>query len=227
MNTASLFGQAVGFALLAACYPPAALIAALYLASERPGRTTVFYVAGGLAVVTVVGIAALLAIRAGGLSNLGHHHHQTRYGVRLGLGVLAIIAALVLWRRKPRGPAKPGKSKKPGLLQRLTDRPTPLTAFAVGAFMFGPSLTFISAVQVVATARVSIGETIATMVLIIVLTIALAWLPLVAYLVAPQKTVSLLQTLDLWLKRHGKTVLTLAIAVVGILLVAQGILGLT
>ena len=73
MNTASLFEQAAGFALLAACYPPAVLIAALYLASERPGRTTVFYVAGGLAMVTVVGVAALAAIRAGGLSHLGHH----------------------------------------------------------------------------------------------------------------------------------------------------------
>lgn len=235
MNAANLFGQAAGFALLAACYPPAVLIAALYLASERPGRTTVFYVAGGFAMVTVVGIAALVAIRAGGLSHLGHHHHQTRYGLRLGLGVLAIIAALLLWRRKPKPPdsrnsKKPKSSKepkRPKLIQRLTARPTPLTAFAVGAFMFGPSLTFISAVQIVGTARAGIGETIGAMVMIIVLTVAFAWLPLVAYVVAPQKTISLLRAFDSWLKRHGKTVLTLAVGIVGILLVAQGILGLT
>jgi MFS family permease len=229
VNTASLFEQAAGFALLAACYPPAMLIAALYLASERPGRTTVLYVIGGVVIVAVVGVAALIAIRAGGLSHLGHRHHQTRYGLRLGLGVLAIIAAALLWRhhRKPPDPAKPKKAKKPGLAQRLTARPTPRTAFAVGAVMFGPSLTFLAAVQVVATARIGIGETIGAMVMIILLTVAFAWLPLVAYLVAPRKTVSLLQAFDTWLKRHGKLVMTIAVGVIGLILVIQGILGLT
>ena len=93
--------------------------------------------------------------------------------------------------------------------------------------MFGPSLTFISAVQIVGTARAGLGETIGAMVMIIVLAVAFAWLPLVAYLVAPQKTISLLRGFDYWLKRHGKTVLTVAIGVVGVLLVIQGILGLT
>jgi MFS family permease len=232
VNTASVFEQAAGFALIAACYPPAMLIAALYLGSERPGRMTVFYVVGGTVMVTVVGIAALIAIRAGGLSQLGHHHHQTRYGLRLGLGALAIIAALLLWRhqRKPPDPAKPAdraKPRKPGIIQRLSARPTPLTAFAVGAVMFGPSLTFIAAVQVVATAHIAIGETIGAMVMIVVLTVAFAWLPLVAYVVAPRRSIRLLQAFDAWLKRHGKTVLTLAIGVIGVLLLIQGILGLT
>ena len=240
MNSSSLFEQAAGFALLASFYPPAMLIAALYLASERPGRTMVFYVLGGVVIVTVFGIAALFAIRAGGLSHLGHHHHQTRYGLRLGLGVIAVIAAVFLWFRHrrapdpasdqasgPARPKKPKKPKKPGLIQRLSQRPTPLTAFAVGAVMFGPSLTFIAAVQVVATARAGIGQTIGAMIMIIILTVAFAWLPLVAYVVAPDKTIRLLRTFDAWLKRHGKTVLAGAIGVVGVLLVIQGILGLT
>jgi MFS family permease len=230
MNTASLLGQTAGFALIAACYPPAMLIAALYLASERPGRTTVLYVVGGIVIVAVIGIAALIAIRAGGLSQLGHHHHQTRYGLRLGLGVVAIIAALVLWRRqrhpKPADPAKPAKPAKPGLMRRLSERPTPLSAFAVGAIMFGPSVTFIAAVQVVATAHIGIGETIGLMVMIIVLTVAFGWLPLVAYLVAPQRTLHMLGVVDAWLKLHGKTLLVVAVGVVGVLLIVQGISGL-
>ncbi len=247
MNAASLFGQAAGLALLAAIYPPATLIAALYLASERPGRTTVAYVAGGLATVTAVGIVALIAIRAGGLSHL--HHHQTRYGLRLGLGLLALIAAAVMFARRrkakaaddarqpdqpgspgspgsPGTPGKRGKPKKAGLIERLTEKPRPLAAFAVGAVMFGPSLTFIAAVEVVATARAGIADTIAVMAMIIILAVAFAWLPLVAFLVAPGPTARTLRTFEAWLRRHGRTVLMIAIAAVGVVLTIQGITGL-
>ncbi len=232
MNAANLFGQAAGLAVLAAIYPPAMLIAALYLASERPGRTTVAYVAGGLATVTAIGIVALIAIRAGGLSHL--QHHQTRYGLRLGLGLLALIAAAVMFvrRRKAkeadgeRQPAKPRKPKKASLIERLTVKPRPLAAFAVGAVMFGPSLTFIAAVQVVATARTGLGDTIAAMAMIIILTVAFAWLPLVAFLVAPAPTIRILRTFEAWLRRHGKTVLMIAIGVAGLFLTVQGIIGL-
>jgi hypothetical protein len=223
MNTGNLFAQAAGFALIAACYPPAILIAALYLASERPGRTAVLYLAGGIAIVTAVGVAALVAIRAGGLSQLGHHHHQTRYGLRLGLGVLAIIAAAVLWQRKP----KAGKPDRSGMIRRLSARQTPLAAFAVGVLMFGPSLTFLAAVQVIATARTSLADTIGAMAMVVLLTVAFAWLPLVAYAVAPRRTVSLLRSADGWTKRHGRTLLISAIALIGVLLAIQGIIGLT
>lgn len=224
MSVGSLFGQVAGLALLGAVYPPGMLIAALYLASERPGQTTVAYVIGGFVMVTVVGLAALFAIRAGGLSHF--HQHQTRYGLRLGLGLLAIIASVVMFARRGRQPKEPKKPKKPSLIQRLSARPRPATAFAVGAVMFGPSVTFVAAVQVVATAKVSVADTVAAMALIIVLTVAFAWLPLVAYAVAPDRTIAVLRGFEAWLRRHGRIVLSVAIAVVGVILTIQGITGL-
>lgn len=116
MNAGSLFAQAAGLALLGAVYPPAMLVAALYLGSERPGRITLLFVVGGLATVTVIGIAALLAIRAGGLSHVSHH--KTRYGLRLALGVVAIIASIVLYRRRSRPP----RSSAAEAVERRADR---------------------------------------------------------------------------------------------------------
>ena len=189
-----MFEQAAGLAVVAACYPPAMLIAALYLASVRPGRMTALYVIGGAVIVSVVGTAALLAIRDAGLSL--HSQHHTRYGLRLALGVVALVAAVLIYRRKPRrpDPANPGKPGIPGrpkgrrLVDRLSGDPTPRTAFIVGVVMFGPSLTFIAAVQVVATAKASVTATVGAMVMIIVITLAFAWIPLVAYLIAPEFT---------------------------------------
>src|SRR5215468_1234182 len=171
----AVFEQAAGLALVAAIYPPAALVAALYLASARPGKTTAFYVAGGFAVAAVIGVIALIALRAGGLSLPQHHH--TRYGLRLGAGVLALVAAVVIYKRKPRAnrkaakQARSGKPKKPGMMERLTADPKPLTAFIVGVIMFGPSITFIAAVQVVATAKADLRSTVVAMAMIVVLTV--------------------------------------------------------
>ncbi len=218
-----MFEQAAGLAVVAAFYPPAMLIAALYLASARPGRFTALYVIGGTVIVSVIGIAALLAMRNLGLSL--PHHRQTRYGVRLTLGVLALIAAAVIYRRRPKE-RDPSKPKKRSLLGRLSAQPRPKTAFLAGVLMFGPSLTFLAAVQVVATAKAGILATIGAMLMIIVLTLAFAWVPLVAYLVAPDLTARKLRTLDEWLKRHGKMVMVAAVAIIGVLLIAQGISGL-
>lgn len=222
-----MFEQAAGLALLAAIYPPAMLVAALYLASARPGKTTAFYVAGGFLVVAVVGTIALVAIRAGGLSLPGHH--QTRYGLRLGLGVLACVAAVLIWRRKPRQKkqaAGSGKPKKPGLIERLSADPKPRTALIVGIVMFGPSITFIAAVQVVGSAKADPEATIGAMAMIIVLTVAFAWLPLLAYLISPGRTVRALKAFEGWLRKNRKKVMTGAVGLIGVLLVAQGIYGL-
>jgi hypothetical protein len=223
-----LFEQAAGLALLAAIYPPAALVAAVCLASARPGRTTAFYVAGGFVIVVVVGTIALVAIRAGGLSLPSHH--QTRYGLRLGLGVLACVAAVLIWRREPRQKkqtTRSGKPKKPGLIERLSaDDPKPLTAFVVGIVMFGPSVTFLAAVQVVASAKADPAATVGALAMIFVLAVAFAWLPLLAFLIAPGRTSRTLKAFEGWLRRNRKKVMTAAVGLIGVLLVAQGIAGL-
>ena len=218
-----MFEQAAGLAVVAAFYPPAMLIAALFLASAKPSRFTAIYVIGGTVIVTVIGIAALLVMRDLGLSL--PHHRQTRYGVRLAAGVLAVIASVVIYRRKPKE-RDPSKPKKPSLLERLSAEPRGKTAFLAGVLMFGPSLTFLAAVQVVATSKASVLATVAAMIMIIVLTLAFAWVPLVAYLIAPDLTARKLRSFDEWLKRHGRIVLVAAIALIGVLLIAQGISGL-
>lgn len=213
-----MFGQAAGFALLAACSPTAMLLAAIFLVSAQPGRMVALYLAGGVLVVTVAGTIALVAMRAGGLSQVGED--QPRYGLRLGLGVLALIAAAILALRKP-GPARLAEQRKPGLVGRMSARPTPRSAFVVGLIVFGPGLTFIAAVQVVATANASLVATVAAMAMIVVLTVLCAWLPLVMYLAAPEATVRRLDALNAALGRHRRVILTSALAIIGVLLVIQ------
>ena len=70
-------------------------------------------------------------------------------------------------------------------LARLTASPTPRTAFLVGLVLYAPSATFIAAVQVVATANAGVPVTAGSLALVVILTAAAVWVPLVAFLAAP------------------------------------------
>lgn len=216
--------QAAGLAALAAIYPPALLLIALYLESEKPGRTLGFYFLGALVMTAIIGVGALLAIRVAGLSI--PTHRQPRYGLRLGLGVIALAAGIYLFRRgtRPPKPKKPGK--KPGIIERLTAHPSPLSAFVVGVLTFGPSLGFLAAVQVIATSRASNVSQAVALVLVVAIDVVLVWVPLILYLLAPDRTVRALKASNAWLRAHQHTIFAGGLTAIGIILMIDGIVHL-
>jgi hypothetical protein len=221
-----MFASAAGFALLAAISPAAILVCATYLGSASPRRTTLWFLAGAITMTVVIGVVLLVALRAGGLSLPGHH--TPRYGVRLGLGVLALAGGLYLARRRPRppDPDKPKKPKKPGLVSRLTSRPGPVTAFAAGVLVFIPSGAFLAAVQVVATARADVESTVGALATVVIIDVMFIWLPFAFHLVRPEATERTLKAFNGWLRAHGHALVAGALGVAGLLLIAQGVYGL-
>ena len=215
--------SAAGFALLAAISPPAILVCAAYLGSASPRRTTLWFLAGAVTMSAVIGVIALAALRAGGLSLPGHH--APRYGVRLGLGVLALATGAYMARRTPKRP-DPDKPKKPGLVSRLIARPGPVTAFAAGVFIFIPSAAFIAAVQVIATSKDSLPATAGTLALVVLIDVMFVWLPFAFHLVRPHATERVLKAFNSWLRVHGHALVAIALLVAGVLLIADGIKGL-
>jgi hypothetical protein len=217
-----VIAQAAGLAVLAAISPTALLLAAVYLGSARPRATVLSYLAGAVVMSIAIGIVILVALRAGGFS-LPQHRHD-RYGLRLGLGILLVLAGLVVFRRKPK-PVDPDKPQK-GIVGRLMANPAPYTAFLAGLLVFGPGVTFIAAVQVVATANAGLSETTAALIVVVVINVALVWLPLVAYLVAPDFTSRHLIAFNAWLRSHGRIILAGVLVIAGIILTVNGITGL-
>lgn len=217
-----MLGQAVGLAVLAAMSPASLLVSAVYLGSDSPRRTALLYLIGGVLMSTVVGIAALFVLRAGHL-NLPQQH-QARYALRLGLGVLALAAAVVVARRKPRQP-DPARPQQ-GIVSRLVARPGPQSAFVAGLLLFAPGLPFIASIQVIATARAAAAKTAVALLLVVIIYLASAWLPYAFFLVAPQATSRRLMAFNAWLRAHGTVLLTLVLAVAGAYLIINGLVGL-
>ena len=172
--------QAAGLAVLAALSPTALLAAAVYLGSARPRQTTLFYLLGAIVMSTVIAVAVVVLLRNVGLSR--PHEHTPRYGLRLGLGLLLLaVGAVLVVRRRSRGPAdQVKKKKKPGLVSRMIASPSPLSAFAVGVLLFAPGVTFLAAAQVIATARADIELTTLAVAVSVLIDVTLVWLPLVS-----------------------------------------------
>jgi hypothetical protein len=213
-----VFADAAGFAALSALTPTAILVAAVYLGSASPRRTMLAFLGGAVLTCAAIGVVALVALRAGGLSL--PHHHAPRYGLRLGLGVLALAGGVVVLRRRPR----PGK--RPGLVSRMLARPGPVAAFVTGAIVFAPSVQFIAAVQVIATAQTSDWATAAALAEVVLIDVVMIWLPLALYLARPEPTTRGLKAYNEWLRAHGRVIAGAALLTAGLILAADGIAGL-
>jgi hypothetical protein len=217
-----MIAQAAGFALLATISPTALIVMAVFLGSPNPRLIALSYVIGAFVMTVVMAIVVLYVLRSTGF-NLPSGH-DPRYELRLGLGVLTLAGAGYIFRRKPPAP-DPDKPRQ-GLMSKLISMPSPRTAFAAGVLIFAPSTTFIAAVQVVATAEAGVPITALTLVIIVLLTCLVVWLPLLAYLATPAATTRWLKTINDWLKAHGTIVLVDALTLCGIVLVVNGALGL-
>jgi Sap, sulfolipid-1-addressing protein len=217
-----MIAQAAGFAVLASISPTALFVMAVFLGSGNPRLTALAYVAGAFVMTIVMAIVVLYVLRTTGL-NLPRNH-DPRYEFRLALGVLALGGAAFLARRKRPVAPDPAKQSQ-GLMARLVSMPRPRTAFAAGVLLFAPSATFIAAVQVPATARAAVPETALTLVIIILLTCMVVWLPLLGFLAAPDKTTRWLKMVNDWLRGHGKKLAVYALALGGVVLVINGALG--
>jgi hypothetical protein len=216
-----VLAQAAGLALLSALSPTALLIAAIYLGSARPGLTSMFYLAGAVAMSLVMGVVVLLVLRSAGLNH--PDQHAARYGLRLGLGIVLLAAAVFVAARKPR---QPDPAKAHGLVSRMVAEPAPLSAFLVGLLVFAPGVTFIAALQVIATASAGPDLTSLAVILVVVINVLLVWLPIMLHLIAPTATERRLKAFNHWIRAHGTTVLIGVLIVAGGIMVFDGIYGL-
>lgn len=223
-----MFAQAAGFAVLAAISPTALLVMAVFLGSANPRTTALFYVAGAMVMTVAMAVVVLVVLRTAGLNE--PREREPMYGLRVGLGVLALASAVVVARHRRERPERPepvtDQPAAQGFISRLTAQPRPAAAFAAGIVLFAPGAMFIAAVQSVATAKAAVAATAIALVIVVIITGLVVWLPLLTYLAAPDATSRALKSLNGWLREHGRQILTSALAVGGIVLVINGALGL-
>lgn len=214
--------EAAGLALLAALSPTALLVSAVYLGSARPRLVAGLYLVGAVAMSLVMGAVLLVVLRTIGLNH--PDQHAPRYGLRLGLGILLVAAGIVVARR-PSRPPDPAKAHQ-GIVSRMIADPAPWSAFLVGLLIFAPGITFLAALQVIATSSADAELTAIALIIVVVINALLVWLPIVFYLITPAVTGRYLTAFNGWLVAHGTIVLVWVLVAAGAIMIGNGIYGL-
>jgi len=208
--------------------PGALVVSAVYLAKERGARLETAFMTGGLIVGALVGVVVLVLIRVTGLelpTNLTPH-----YGLRLGLGIVALILAAVHpWlRTRLRRPGEPGE-RKPSLSTRLMEGAEVGGAIAVGVLIFAPGVQYLAGVEGIATAEPRLAIALLLVLAAAAVNVALAWIFLAAFLRAPDRAQTHLTRANNWIGwvgNHRDTVVRSILAIVGVYLVVNGAVGL-
>ena len=185
----------------------------LMLNRPRPLLQLTAFLCGGFLMGLTVGLVVLFLVE----SRLPQSAHFTLPRVQVGIGVLALLAAaaLALTTARPR--------TRPQWLTRLLEGQSLWVASGAGLGIALPSVDYLAALAVIGTADVGSSTRIAALVTFNVVAFALVEIPLLAYLIAPERTRTQLAALNDWLQAQGRRGVAVLVAVVGVVLLVVGL----
>jgi hypothetical protein len=193
----------------------------LMLNRPRPMLQLLAFLCGSFAMGTTVGLAVLFFLR---LALLGHAHF-TLPKVQVAIGVLALLAAAVVATgvRLSRSEA-PGKRSTQA--RRLANGGSLWVAAVSGLGIALPSVDYLAALAVIRASGAPATTQVAALLMFNVAAFALVEIPLVAYLVAPERTRASMEAVDAWIRSRPRRDVATLLAGIGCLLVVVGLVGL-
>ena len=218
--------QALALALAASIYPPAvAAVIALGRGAEVRSRVFMFVLAAGLVTYTV---GALILYALVELGATGAHHLTPGAAVDVALGVLLMLLALRLHRKRldPAAASAAAADTPPSKIERYLQ--SRRLAFVLGIVLYVlPSPIYIGAVKAIADANLSTSAELLDLVVVVVVMLWLIELPMLMLLIVPDRAADTLERINLWFARHGRTLAIAAAIGVGIYLIAKGVIQLS
>ncbi|MGB3485607.1 MAG: GAP family protein [Mycobacterium sp.] len=195
-------------------------MAVLMLHRPHPVRQLVTFLCGGFLMGLSVGLVVLFAFR----DVLVDSTHFTLPHVQLGIGTLALAAAGYLFLRRD------GVTKPDGwLLRRIRQLLTGRSLWVAGVAGLGialPSVDYLAVLAVILSSGSGAATQVAALVAFNIIAFALIEIPLLAYLVAPQRTVTAMTRLNEWIRARRRREVAILLTAVGTILVAAGLIGL-
>jgi hypothetical protein len=224
-------GDVFFLAFLAALYPTLLAATTVMLMLPHPKRLLLGYLLGAAMTSITLGLLIVFTLRHSGLV----HSTQTTVGpgADIILGCLALTIALVLGtgrdqrlveRRRERKGAKGPQG--PPRWQQALGRGSARTTFVVGALLTLPGATYITALYRIADQNLADPVTVAVILAFNAIMLMLLEIPLLCYVLAPEWTPKAVERFKRALAEHGRGWAVRGATIVGILLVARGIITL-
>jgi hypothetical protein len=185
------------------------------LKRPRPVLQLAAFLSGGFLMGLFVGAVVLFAVR----SRLPQSAHFTLPKVQIAIGVAALLGAAIVAVTKGR------TRTPPAWLTRLLGGQSLWVAGGAGLGIALPSVDYLAALAIIAAAGVTPATEFSALVMFNVVAFALVEIPLLAYLVAPERTSATMTRLHLWIRTRPRHGVAGVLALVGAVLVTAGVLG--
>lgn len=115
--------------------------------------------------------------------------------------------------------------KGPSKVEQLLGRGSARVTFALGVVLTLPGVAYLAALHDLQQLGYSAAGKILVIVGFNVMLLLLIEIPLVGYFVAPERTVAEVQRFRAWLGRRGRRMAVVAFVVIGVFLLARGVVG--
>jgi cell shape-determining protein MreD len=210
--------QAIPLALISSLYPLGLAAILLLAQTPRPRPRVGVFLIGALACTLTVGFVVVFVLHDAGIGQGSQQSDQ--YWLRLAIGVVLMAVAVFLARRPPRphsGPSRVSRAASQGGLFAI---------FVVGVALYLPSPTYLSALQVVGTTKMSDAATVIWVIIVVAIVLITVEVPVLLFLLAPGWTVPKLQAVNAWLDRNGRTLLLAVVGAIGLWEFLDGLVGL-
>jgi hypothetical protein len=223
--------QVILLSLTASLNPTLVAATTVMLLLDKPTRLMLGYLLGAYMTSITLGLVIVFSLSNSSTTNTTENTLSP--AVDIGLGVLALAVSFVLYtgrhermreRRRERKAAKPEKG--PPRWQRELSKGSARTTFVVGALLTLPGASYLAGLDQIHKLKYS---TTVTVLLVIGFNLVMLWLlevPLASFAVAPEWTPRAIDRAKAWVSRHAHIFAVRGFAVVGVLLVIKGIVGL-
>ncbi|MFZ0091572.1 MAG: GAP family protein [Solirubrobacteraceae bacterium] len=225
-------GQTLLLSLTASLNPTLLAATTVMLLLPNPATLMGGYLLGALMMSITLGLVIVFALPHS--STTTTTQHTLSPAVDIGLGALALIAALVLasqrqqqfaQRRKTRKEARK-QNKGPSRWERELSKGSPRITFLIGAALSLPGASYLAGLAEIHNHN---SSTTATVALVIGFNLIMLWLlevPLIGFLLAPEGTRQTIHGARARLSERGRLYLVRGLSVIGTLLIIKGIIGL-
>jgi hypothetical protein len=204
----------------------------LMINRRRPLMQLFVFLACGFAMGITVGTIVLFVLRPA----LGSAHF-TLPRVQLAVGAVLLIYAAVVATDligrvgRMRGYGAAGRADRrfgplATRIRKLLDDRSPWTAGIAGLGIALPSIDYLAVLALIAASGAAAATQVGALLLFNVVAFGFVELPLVSYLVAPDRTRATLSALQDWVRRRRRRDVAVLLAVVGCVLLGAGFSGL-
>jgi Sap, sulfolipid-1-addressing protein len=223
-------GTIVLLSLTSALNPTLIAATTVMLLLPHPKRLMLGYLLGAFAISIPLGLVIVLTL--GSSSVVGTTQHTLSPATDIVLGVLALGLAAVIGSARTaralehRREEKAERDKPPPRWQRYMNRGSARVTFVIGALLTLPGASYLAGLDALSKLHYSDALVVLIVIGFNIVMLALLEGPLVSFAVAPDWTPGAIERGKAYVNRRGLKLAERALAVLGILLIVKGAIGL-